>query len=336
MMLVWLINWRTGLWIGLLVLVALNSFVPQMAGPWLAGWWVEEQRKGASGWQVVRRAVSWPRWWSRVYRAYEWARAGLWLGLSLWLVGHLLRHATSPWAWVCLAVSWQVTAREIRWLLLDWAGTRLVQAVEVSTVEAADEGGEAVEVTVDLAPLLDELGDLSPTHEVTTTAREALTARLERIRAECFQHPISQLLLQQIDQQVQHLVKRLVEEALVKELDEYLGFGRYERTGAAKPNHQHRSGGYSRSLRTAWGPIWVRVPKLRAGNKDRPWQVLERYERSFGPWLDTQLHLYRLGLSQADLQEILHLSFGQVLSLKAIEHLTEVARKEMEALYWPP
>jgi len=46
--------------------------------------------------------------------------------------------------------------------------------------------------------------------------------------------------------------------------------------------------------------------------------------------LDVQLHFYVLGLSQCDLQEMLHLGFGQVLSIKAIEHLTDVAAKEME------
>ena len=108
-------------------------------------------------------------------------------------------------------------------------------------------------------------------------------------------------------------------------------FDRYERTGAAKPAHQHRSGSWSRSLRTLWGESEIRIPKLRKGNKKRTWQVLERYERNFGPWLDLQLHLYRLGLSQYDLQEILHLGFGQVLSLKAVQHLTDVAEKEMES-----
>ena len=100
--------------------------------------------------------------------------------------------------------------------------------------------------------------------------------------------------------------------------------------GSAKPAHQHRSGTWSRSLRTVWSGVEISVPKLRSGNTERPWQVLERYERSFGPWLDVQLHFYRLGLSQYDLLEILHLGFGQVLSVKAIEHLTDVARKEME------
>ncbi|MFQ5814517.1 MAG: transposase, partial [Anaerolineae bacterium] len=193
-----------------------------------------------------------------------------------------------------------------------------------------------VEVTIDLEPILTELDDFSPVSEVSTTSRETLTAKLERIRAECFRHPVGQVWLKQIDAEVQQVVKRVVEEALVQELNDYLGFARYERTGAAKPARQHRSGSWGRSLRTLWGTVEVRVPKLRKGNKRRPWQVLVRYERNFGPWLDLQLHLYRLGLSQRDLQEILHLGFGQVLSPKAIQHLTDVAQREMEAFRQAP
>jgi len=163
-----------------------------------------------------------------------------------------------------------------------------------------------VEVTIDLEPILAELDDFSPASETSTTAREVLTAKFERIRAECFQHPVGQAWMKQSDAEVQQVIKRVLEEALAQELNEYLGFERYERTGAAKPAHQHRSGTWGRSLRTVWGEVETRVPKLRKGNKERSWQVLVRYERNFGPWLDLQLHLYRLGLSRYDLQEILH------------------------------
>jgi hypothetical protein len=173
-------------------------------------------------------------------------------------------------------------------------------------------------VTIDLEPILAEIEEFSPTGEVYATEREALTAKFERIRAECFQHPVRQALMEQIDDQIKQVIIRTIEEALVQELTEHLGFERYERTGAAKLAHQHRSGSWGRSLRTLWGELKVRVPKLRKGNGERTWQVLERYERNFGPWLDLQLHLYRLGLSQYDLQEILHLGpvlgrTGQVL-----------------------
>ena len=65
-------------------------------------------------------------------------------------------------------------------------------------------------------------------------------------------------------------------------------------------------------------------------------EILKRYERSLGLWLDLQIHLYTLGLSQRDLQEVLAIGFGQMLSVKAIEHLTEVVNKEKEAFLAKP
>jgi len=332
-----LTNWRVHLFVGLRVLVAAGGFLPQTGDLLLASWWSEHQSKETASWQIVRRTVPVPKWWVHAHRVYRWARAGLWLSLSLWLLGHLLIQSAPTWVWLCsLAVS-RVTAREIRLVLSDWIDVRSARKVEASVTRPDDSQDSSVEVTIDLEPLLAELGDLSPTGgESTAISREALTARIERIRAECFQHPVGHALMEQLEKEVQGVIARVVDEALTKELDEHLGFGRYERTGEAKPPSQHRSGSYSRSLRTMWGPTEVHVPKLRRGNKKRSWQVLERYERSFGPWFDLQLHLYRLGLSQRDLQEVLQLGFGQVLSVKAIEHLTDVAREEMEAFRQAP
>ena len=332
-----LTNWRVRLFVGLLVLVAAGSFLPQTGDLLLACWWSEHQSKKTASWQIVRRTVPVPKWWVHAHRVYRWARAGLWLSLSLWLLGHLLIQSAPTWVWLCLLAVSRVTAREIRLVLSDWIDVRSARKVEASVTRPDDSQDSSVEITIDLEPLLAELGDLSPTGgESTAVSREALTARIERIRAECFQHPVGHALMEQLEEEVQGVIARVVDEALTKELDEYLGFGRYERTGEAKPPSQHRSGFYPRSLRTVWGPIEVHVPKLRRGNKKRSWQVLERYERSFGPWFDLQLHLYRLGLSQRDLQEVLQLGFGQVLSVKAVEHLTDVAREEMEAFRQAP
>lgn len=329
MMLNLLIDWRTSLWLGLLVFLVVDSFLPQTGELLLASWWAERKDIGPVRWRATRQAIAWPKWWVCIQRMYRWGRAGMWLGLSLWLLACLLTQPTPPnWAWLCLLVILHVAAGELRRVL---PGQDEAKQVQRANVSIAQPDTTLVEVTIDLEPILAELGDLSPTGEMSITAREALTAKFERIRAECFQHPVSQALMEQLDAEVQQLVKRLIEEALILELNEYLGFERYERTGSAKPAHQHRSGSWSRSLRTMWGSTDICVPKLRRGNKERPWQVLERYERSFGLWLDLQLHLYLLGLSQCDLQETLHLGFGQVLSVRAIEHLTDVAQKEMEA-----
>ena len=319
-----LMNWRTTLWIGIHVFLIVGCFLPQTGELLLASWWTEQQEIGPAHWRVTRRPVPCPRWWPRVQRLYRWGRAIVALGLGLWLLQYLLLPSEVPrWAWLGLVFTGHVA--------LD-AGRQVLSDLMDSPVDVPVAPPDShVEVTLDLAPILAELDDFSPTREVSTTAREALTAQFERIRAECFQHPVGQVWLKQIDAEVQRVVKRVVEEALVQELNDYLGFARYERTAAAKPAQQHRSGTWERSLRSLWGTVEVRVPKLRQGNKARPWQVLVRYERNFGPWLDLQLHLYRLGLSQYDLQEILHLGFGQVLSPKAVQHLTDVAQREMEA-----
>lgn len=319
-------NWRTFFFASLLALVAVGGFLPQTGHLLTASWWLDHQREKTTSWQVVRRTIPAPQWWVHVRQGYRWARAGLGLGICLFLLWQLVTQPALPWAWVCLLSISYVTVRDICGVLSDW--------IEIKPVSspASDYSESEIEVTIDLEPILADLSDLPLAGEESSTlSREELTARIENIRAECFKHPVSHALMEQLESDTQNGVARVVNEALVKELDEFLGFERYERTGEAKPPSQHRSGSFPRSLRTMWGPTSVRVPKLRCGNKKRDWKVLKRYERSFGPWLDLQLHLYRLGLSQRDLQEVLQLSFGQALSVKAIEHLTDVAHEDMEA-----
>lgn len=324
-----LINWRITLWIGFHVFLIVGSFLPQTGELVLASWWAEQKDTGPACWRVTRQVASCARWWPRVQRVYHWGRAIVALGLSLWLLEYLLSQPGVPgWVWLGLVFASQGAVDTCRQVLSG--------PIDTKTGAPVTQPGSHVEVSIDLEPILAELDDFSPVSETSTTAREALSAKFERIRAECFQQPVGQAWMKQIDAEVQRVIKRVVEEALVQELNEYLGFERYERTGAAKPAHQHRSGAWGRSLRTVWGEVEIRVPKLRKGNKKRSWQVLVRYERNFGPWLDLQLHLYRLGLSQHDLQEILHLGFGQVLSPKAIQHLTDVAQREMEAFRQAP
>jgi hypothetical protein len=323
-----LMSWRTMLWIGLHVFLIVGSFLPQTGGLLLASWWAEQQDVGHTPWHVTRQSNPCPRWWLRIQRVYCWGRAVAALGLSLGLLEYLLSQPGAPgWVWLCLVFISQAAVGAGRQVLSGLTDTE----ASVPVVQSDNH----VEVTIDLKPILAELDDFSPASE-TFTAREALTAKFERIRAECFQHPVGQAWMQQIDAEVRGVIERVVEEALARELNEYLGFERYERIGAAKSAHQYRSGTWRRSLRTIMGEAEVCVPKLWKGNKERPWQVLVRYERNLGPWLDLQLHLYRLGLYQYDLQEILHLGFGQVLSHKAVQHLTDVDQREMEAFRQAP
>ena len=286
-------NWRTVLWITFRVFLIAGSFLPQTGGWLLASWWNEEQKTGPASWCVTRQAAFCPRWWSLVQRVNRWGGVLAMLSVSLWLLRHLTFQLPIPgWVGLYLVIIVPVVVDDVRCVLSGLLCTKA--SAEITIVPPMSH----VEVTIDLDPVLAEIEDFSPTSEVYATDREALTAKFERIRAECFQHPVSQVLMEQIGTQVQQVTIRTLEEALVQELKEHLGFERYERTGAAKHAHQHRSGTWGRSLRTLWGESEIRVPKLRKGNKERSWQVLERYERNFGPWLGLVVpsgHLARSG-----------------------------------------
>ena len=130
----------------------------------------------------------------------------------------------------------------------------------------------------------------------------------------------------EVAQQVQHAVIATVqwtlEQALAEELTAYLGCARYTHLPQSRTPEHTRSGFYSRQLLTQYAPIaQLHVPKLRRGNSQLSWQTITRYERCWGPLLDQQLMGYCLGLSLRDLQESLHRSLGEVLSLEALDRI---------------
>lgn len=97
-----LFNCRQHLCTGLLLLLVLHSFVPQ-AAPLLSVWWVDQQRWPGMTWQVVRRTVILPRWYS-CWRALieQWrARSGkdrmLWLACWILVIAGLIGMHLFQW-----------------------------------------------------------------------------------------------------------------------------------------------------------------------------------------------------------------------------------------------
>jgi transposase-like protein len=112
-----------------------------------------------------------------------------------------------------------------------------------------------------------------------------------------------------------------MEEALQKEMAEFLS-----RLEGKKPQ---RSGTYTRGLNTQYGAIEdLQVPKLRERNRERSWEILERYQRSLGNLMDWLCSLYVMGLSLRDLQEGLYFLLNRVISVSAVNQITlQVQRK---------
>ncbi len=126
---------------------------------------------------------------------------------------------------------------------------------------------------------------------------------------------LNEELKQHIHAEVIATVQTILEESLVEEVTVHLTELRTE-----KPR---RSGYYRRSLSTQYGHIsHLAVPKLRRDNRKREWQILSRYSRCLTGLLDFAGYLYVMGLSLRDLQEVLYLLLGTVLSTSAINQVT--------------
>ncbi|HET89291.1 MAG TPA: hypothetical protein ENN99_00910, partial [Chloroflexi bacterium] len=168
-------NWRTFLFVGLLVLVVVGGFLPRTGHLLTASWWLNHQSEKTTSWQIVRRTIRVPQWWFRIHQAYRWARTGLGLGIWLFLLWHVLTHPPLPWTRLCLLSVSYVMVREIRCVLSDW--------IEIEPMyPSATKGLESeIEVTIDLEPILADLGDLSPANKSTTLSRQERTARIAAI-----------------------------------------------------------------------------------------------------------------------------------------------------------
>jgi putative transposase len=92
-----------------------------------------------------------------------------------------------------------------------------------------------------------------------------------------------------------------------------------------------RSGYFERGLDTQYGHLSdLRVPKLRARNAEREWQILQRYQRGLGNLLNWLCCLYVMGLSIRDLQEALYFLVGHVLSRSAVNQVTLQIQQHLE------
>lgn len=157
-------------------------------------------------------------------------------------------------------------------------------------------------------------------------------AQVDRIWAANFHTTLTDTLTQQLRQHALVGVRAALEAALAEELTSSQGTLRTAAVVAGRsPSAVRRAGSYRRRVLTSYGLIPdLRVPKLRSGNAERPWQILTRYQLAMQPVLDLALYRSTLGLSIRDLQEALYLTFGHVLSREAVNRVTIAAQSPMQ------
>lgn len=147
-------------------------------------------------------------------------------------------------------------------------------------------------------------------------------AAILRIKSASFHPQLSEVLEKKIRSNVLSTVRNTIELALVEEL-------------LANRNQMavfhRRSGYYTRKVNTQYGQIPdLNVPKLRSGNQEREWQILERYEKNMVGMLAYASYLYVMGLSIRDLQIALYFLLGSVLSTTAINRVTLKVQERLD------
>lgn len=164
---------------------------------------------------------------------------------------------------------------------------------------------------------------------MTTMAEvEASTARIWR---SSFQTELTTRLEATLREQALAGVRTVLETALIEELNAELGFVPYARLESGpKPADQQRSGYFRREVVTLYGRLTdLLVPKLRRGNRRRQWRILTRYQSALQSVLDRALYAYTMGLSLRDLQELLYLFLGHMLSRTAVNRITVAVQDTM-------
>jgi transposase-like protein len=144
-----------------------------------------------------------------------------------------------------------------------------------------------------------------------------------RVKGSSFQPELDEALEQSLRKAVLDAVKTTLEAALEQEVTAALAT-----MGNDRPR---RSGYFQRGLHTQYGHVSdLRVPKLRQRNKEREWQILQRYQRGLGNLVNWLCCLYVMGLSLRDLQEALYFLIGHVLSRTAVNHVTLAVQKQLD------
>lgn len=162
---------------------------------------------------------------------------------------------------------------------------------------------------------------------MTTTAQ--VKAQVERIWQQTCHSELGGQLAEQLRAHALAGVRQALEAALREEVAAY-------RANQALPG-MRLSGSYRRQVLTTHGLITdLRQPKLRCGNRERPWQILTRYHLAMQTVVDQALYLYTIGLSLRDLQEALFIAFGHVLSRQAVNRVTRAAQSPMEQWHQTP
>lgn len=129
----------------------------------------------------------------------------------------------------------------------------------------------------------------------------------------------------------QNLLKEIfgpmMQSMLEGELDDKLGYDKYERTEEAKPNS--RNGHSLKTLTTSYGNVEIEVPRDRNGEFEP--QVVKKYQRDISGIEEKVISMYAKGMTTRDISSHLQDIYGIEASAEMISKITDRVLPEAKA-----
>jgi transposase-like protein len=129
---------------------------------------------------------------------------------------------------------------------------------------------------------------------------------------------------QLIQEDLKKLIQQTLREALEAELEEFLGYSKYER--GEKDNY--RNGYISKTVKTAVGEVEIDTPRDRNGEFEP--KIVKKRQKVLKDLEDKVIALYSKGMSVRDIQELLSDMYGMEISPSLISKLTEKVLPKVE------
>ncbi|MGG4042696.1 IS256 family transposase, partial [Bacillus smithii] len=124
----------------------------------------------------------------------------------------------------------------------------------------------------------------------------------------------------------QHLEAAL-NKLLENELTAFLDYEKYDRAGFHSGNS--RNGTYSRTLHTEYGDLTILIPRDRNGEFKQ--QTIPPYKRVNDTLESFVVHMYRKGVTTAEIADLLERMYGHHYTPQTISNLTKVMSEQVEA-----
>ena len=129
---------------------------------------------------------------------------------------------------------------------------------------------------------------------------------------------------QEVQATIKEFVRRTLKEALEAELEEFLGYGKYERSDT----NNSRNGYSSKTIKTSSGALEIKVPRDRKGEFEP--QIVRKRQTMLDEIENQIVALYAKGMSTRDIQEILSEMYGFDISPSLISKITDRLLPEIE------